>query len=269
MHAHYVPTCRFRRIPFVVGVEGVHDEAEEPMYEEFEVRWEGIMRADPQQVWDAFTVHTAAWIWDISYEPRVGGAERGLTSSGTVTAWDPPRHFQTRAQRPDGWRNELDYTLEPEADGTLLRYVHTGVFSSDYDEQYDQCMQHTAFYNHSMGEYLRHFAARDAEYVSLEAPGSFAGLCRRLGLADAPATGDEVRLEVAGLPTIEGTVDYATPAFLGLRTPDSLIRCFGRDAWGGEVAVTLHLFAPDADPAQAERSWTQWLNAAVATEASA
>ena len=53
------------------------------MYRDFEVRWQGVLPADPQQVWDAFTVHTAGWIWEIAYEPRVGGAERGLTAGTT------------------------------------------------------------------------------------------------------------------------------------------------------------------------------------------
>ena len=230
------------------------------MYQDFEVRWEGVLPGDPRQVWDAITVHAAGWIWDIAYEPRLGGAERGLTSGGgTVTAWDPPHHFQTRAERPDGWRNELDYTIEPRGDGTLLRYVHTSA-TSDYETEYDACVQHTHFYLHSMGEYVRHFAARDAAYVEIDAPGSFAAVCRRLGLDDGVAVGDAVRLK----PGLEGTVDYLTPAFLGVRTADSLVRVYGREARRRAVSVALHLFAEDADPAQAERTWSTWL---AATEA--
>ena len=48
----------------------------------FEMRWEGELPAAPQEVWDAFTRHSAGWLWPIAYEPRVGGAERGLTSGG-------------------------------------------------------------------------------------------------------------------------------------------------------------------------------------------
>jgi hypothetical protein len=231
------------------------------MFKEFEVRWEGVLPGDRQQVWDALTVYTSGWIWELDYEPRVGGAERGLTSAGgTVTAWDPPRHFQTRAERPDGWHNALDYTLEPRGDGTLLRYVHNGVISSDHDTEYDACVQHTAFYIHSMGEYVRHFAGREAAYVSIEPPGSFAAVCSRLGLRDGAAVGDHVRLA----PELEGTIDYLTPAFLGVRTADALVRVYGRDAWNGPVGVALHLFAQDADAARAERTWSEWLNATEA-----
>jgi hypothetical protein len=221
------------------------------MFEEFEVRWEGVLPGDPEQVWDAITVHAAGWIWEIEYEPRVGGAERGLTSAGgTVTAWDPPRHFQTRAERPDGWRNQLDYKFEPLGDGTLVRYVHNGV-TSDYATEYDACVQHTAFYFHSMGQYVRHFARRDAVYLEIDAPGSFAQVCGRLGLDDAAAVGDHV---VVG-PGVGGTLDYRTTAFLGVRTDDALVRVYGRERWGGPVTLALHLFAEDADPARAEATW--------------
>ncbi len=37
------------------------------MTTEFEVRWEGELPATPQQVWDAFTLHTAGWIWPTEY----------------------------------------------------------------------------------------------------------------------------------------------------------------------------------------------------------
>jgi uncharacterized protein YndB with AHSA1/START domain len=237
------------------------------MAEEFEVRWEGVLPADPEKAWDALTNRTTSWIWEISYEPRMGGAERGLTSAGgTVTAWDPPRHFQTRAERPDGWRNALDYTLEESPGGTLLRWFHTGVML-DYDAEYEQCVQHTDLYCHTVGEYLAHFTGRDAAYVGVDAPGSFAALRRRLGVPEGAAAGDRVRLEPDGLPPLDGTIDYLTPRFLGVRTADTMVRCFGRDAWGGTVGIGLHLFAPGADAAQAGRTWSRWLDSTLATGA--
>lgn len=113
---------------------------------DFEVRFEGELPATPQEVWNAITVHTTGWYWKISYEPRVGGAERGLTSAGgTVTASEPPRHFATRAERPDGWWNDLDYVLEPRGGGTFLDYTHTSVLAEDdYDLELDACRRHTA-----------------------------------------------------------------------------------------------------------------------------
>ena len=90
------------------------------MFKTMETRWELELPGEPQQIWDGFTRHAAAYLWPITYEPRVGGAERGLTSDGgTVTVWDPPRHFRTEATGPDGWFNTLDYRL----DGSHLTYV--------------------------------------------------------------------------------------------------------------------------------------------------
>lgn len=241
------------------------------MAEEFEVRWEGRLPAAPGTVWDAITVHTAGWLWKIAYEPRAGGAERGLTAGGgTVTAWDPPRHFATRATDGTGF-NELDYLLDPSGDGTYLRYRHRGVLGGDYDVELDACRRHTAFYYHSLVEYVRHFAGRAAAYVSADAPetsarGGFAALRRALGVADDVAVGDRVRLTLQGLEPIAGVVDYATETFLGVRTDDALYRFYGRDAWGWPVGVAHHLFSGEADEAAAEKAWRGWLEGVFAAE---
>ena len=71
--------------------------------------------------------------------------------------------------------------------------------------------------------------------------------------------GDPVRLEPAGLDPIDGVVDYATGAFLGVRSADALLRFYGRDRWGWPVGVAHHLFAPGADAAASERAWGDWV----------
>ena len=76
-----------------------------------------------------------------------------------------------------------------------------------------------------------------------------------------------MRLTPAGWTPIEGVVDYATGAFLGVRSADALYRVYGRDAWGWPVGVAHHLFADDADEAAAERAWGDWLDGVFATEA--
>lgn len=232
------------------------------MLRPFDVTWEAVMPGDPTQVWDAITKRSSAWIWPIEYEPRIGGAERGLTGSGTVTAWDPPRHFQTRAEKPTGWHNRLDYQLEPHAGGTLVRYAHESVAEADdYQRLYEECVEHTAFYRHSLGEYLRCFAGREAAYVGIDADVRFTDVCAGLGLPRAAAIGDAVRLEPAGLPAIEGRIDYLTSTFLGVRGDDLLFRVYGRDVWSDPLTLALHLFDPDADAATVERSWSEWMHA--------
>jgi uncharacterized protein YndB with AHSA1/START domain len=238
------------------------------MAEEFEVTWEGELPASPREVWDAFTRRTAGWLWDIDYEPRAGGAERGLTGGGgTVTVWEPHRRFVTRAVGDGGDVNQLDYVLEPRGEGTYLRFTHRGALAGDYDLELDACRRHTAFYYHSLGEYLRHFPGRDAAYVSVQAPETSAGdgfsaVRRALGVTADVAVGDRVRLEAAGT---EGVVDYATSEFLGVRGADALYRFYGRDRWNWPVAVAVHRFAGGAD--EAARAWGAWLDDVFSTEA--
>lgn len=227
----------------------------------FEVGFDGLLPGTPAQAWDAITVNAAGWSWPIEYEPWVGGAEKGLTfHGGTVTAWEPGRHFATRSEADDGWFNNLDYTLSESDRGTVLRFRHEGVFLTDWDNNLDACRQHTALYYHSLGEYLAHFAGRQADYVTVDAPktsaapGSFARLTAALGVPTYVAAGD--RVEFLG---IRGVADYATPNFLGVRTADGLHRIYGRDAFGWPVGVSGHLFTGGA--AAVEERWQNLLTA--------
>ena len=211
----------------------------------WEVRWEGDLPGTPEQIWDAFTRHTGAYLWPVTYEPRVGGAERGLNSEGgTVTAWEPQRHFRTEAR---GQHNILDYTL----DGTRLSYVHHGGAPEDeFDVQYDACVQHTNLYNHSLGEYVGHFAGREPHYLAFDdVPGSTEDVLARLGIPADAAAGDEVEL---------GVVDYREGSMVGVRAGDALIRVYGRDAWGWPVGVSIHSFDGPAD----EQTWRKRLEVA-------
>jgi uncharacterized protein YndB with AHSA1/START domain len=235
---------------------------------QWDVRWEGLLPASPAKVWAAVTVTPVGYLWPIEYEPRVGGAERGVTSGGgTVTAWEPERHFATRT-RPETERdgvNELDFVFAPHDGGatTYLRYRHRcAVPASDFDRQLTMCRAHTSFYQHSLGVYAAHFAGRVPAYVSADADGTFAAVRRALGLPDDVVAGDPVALTPDGLDQeIEGVVDYATGPFLGIRTADALLRVYGRDRWGYPVGIAHHLFAPDADADAATARWSSWLQA--------
>lgn len=140
------------------------------MAKESEVRFEGFMPTTPADTWAAITTASGGWLWPIQYEPRDGGAESGLTpNGGMVTVWKPSRRFVTYAEDETGWFNTLEYVLEPKDGGTYLRYEHTTVLD-DWDVEYDACEQHTAFYYHSLGEYLTHFNRRQAKYFKADAP---------------------------------------------------------------------------------------------------
>ncbi|GAB3708383.1 hypothetical protein GCM10027598_12660 [Amycolatopsis oliviviridis] len=233
------------------------------MAKESEVRFEGFLPTTPADTWAAITTGSGGWLWPIQYEPRDGGAESGLTpNGGMVTVWKPSQRFVTYAEDENGWFNTLEYVLEPKAGGTYLRYEHNTVLD-DFDVEYDACKRHTAFYYHSLGEYLTHFNRREVKYFKTDAPEAskapeaFEVVRTAVG---ATAAGDRVRFEVPGVGTIEGVVDYLTSAFIGIRTEDALYRFYGRNVWGWPVGIGHHLFAEDADADKAEKAWTAWLN---------
>ncbi|MEV7037728.1 SRPBCC domain-containing protein [Amycolatopsis sp. NPDC051061] len=227
------------------------------MTKEFEVGFEGTLAATPEECWRAVTVEAGSWSWPIRYEPWVGGKETGLTfHGGEVTVWQPGAHFATRCEK-DGWFNELDYTFERRGAVTHLTFVHRGVFLEDWDTNYDACRRHTAFYYHSLGEYLKHFAGRTATYAMTEARGSsaapdaFTTLKKALGVPEDVQVGTEITVR-----GIDGVVDYATPEFLGVRTADALYRCYGRNAFGWPIGVGRHHFG---DVAAGDEGWPAFL----------
>ncbi|MCM2576545.1 SRPBCC family protein [Streptomyces meridianus] len=234
------------------------------MGKEFEIRREGELPTTPEEYWDAITTGLGGWLWPMDIEPREGGS---AASVGTVTVWDPPHRLVTRAEGEDGWFNQLEHVVQAHEGGTVrFRYVHSGVFTDDWDNQYDGAGRHTDFYLHTLGQYLQHFSRRPVTYVSADgpkastAPDAFTTLRRDLGLGPATAQGDTVRVVLPGAGTQEAVVDYHAAHFTGLRTRDALYRFFGRNAFGAPVGVALHLFAEDADGTQAEESWQRWLD---------
>ena len=67
-----------------------------------------------------------------------------------------------------------------------------------------------------------------------------------LGLGDAAALGDAVRLDSAGLEPVEGSVDYVSPSMIGLRTSDALYR-FAFIPVGGGIYLGHHVYRDDVD----------------------
>ena len=175
------------------------------MAREFEIRREVELPATPEEVWEAVTTSegNAAWLFP------------GLADPSDIRVSEPPRRFTIRTEGEDGWFNSIEDVIEArDGSTTVLRYVHSGIFTDDWDNQYDAAGRHTDFYLHTLGEYLRHFKGRTATYVGggpggLEGPeasatpGSLDVLKRALGL-DRASVGDEARFDVDGLGTQEG-----------------------------------------------------------------
>jgi hypothetical protein len=230
------------------------------MSREFEIRREVELPATPEEVWEAATTSegNAAWLFP------------NLVDPADVRVSEPPHRFLVRTEGENGWFNAIEDVIEArDGSTTVLRYVHSGILTDDWDNQYDAADKHTDFYLHTLGQYLRHFKGRPATYVgggpdgivapeSSSAAGSLERLKRALGV-DGAAVGDTVTLDVEGLGPQEGVLDYANQHFLGIRTGDALYRVFGREAWGYGTAVSAHLFADDADEQRTTEAWSAYL----------
>ncbi|KOV64753.1 SRPBCC family protein [Streptomyces sp. MMG1121] len=247
------------------------------MARELEVRREQDLPATPEQVWEAVATGAGnlGWLYPMEIEPRVGGkATRG---DSTVVAWEPPHHFAVRATQDGGFSNTLTYRIEPADGGTShlrmgIHWVHTGVVDDTWrwDTKADAAEKHVDFYQHSLAEYLRHFAGRPAVYVkaaradSTDDPADFTALRRRLGLADGTAVGDQLSLDLPGTDggSEEVVVDWLSTDFVGLRGADALYRFFNGSSWNVPIWLGHHLFAENADEQQVTKGWSAWLNGA-------
>ncbi|MEV6023316.1 SRPBCC domain-containing protein [Streptomyces sp. NPDC052036] len=244
------------------------------MSKEFEIAREFEVDVTPEEVWEAITHGTGGYLWPMEPpEPRVGGA--GPFGS-EVIAWDPPHRYVNRVANVEGISqqtlNQLDHTIEPRDEGrrAWVRYVHSGIFVDDWDNQYDGASKHTDFYLHTLREYLTHFAPRPVTFATLNGPEASTGadaftvVAGALGLPEDATEGSPVGVRGPGGQSLDAVLDFRNPYFIGLRTEDALIRFFGRNHWGAPVGISVHDFAPDADAKANELAWQQWLDEAYA-----
>ncbi len=239
------------------------------MSREFEVTREVDLPAAPEDVWTAMTAQTSAWMFPTGEAPTGEG--------GPIQTWEPPQP----PRDPHGVAGrDLQRPRLPDRDrdgGTAhLRYVHSGILSDEWEDQYDAIGGHTDFYLHTLGQYLEHFNGRDVTYVgqpssgiegpeAAGAPDAMDTLRAALGATGANV-GDEVHAPMGDAGTIDGVIDYSTPEFLGIRTDDGLWRFFGRNFFpGGVVGMSAHVFVDGGvDAVAAEAALKKWLDSVYA-----
>ena len=223
------------------------------MAREFEIRREVELPGTPEDVWHAVSTEEglAAWLFPMETDPS------------QVKVSEPPHHLVVRMEGPDGWFNQIEQVIEARGGSTaVLRYVHSGIFDEDWDNQYDAAGQHTDFYLHTLGQYLAHFKGRPVTYIGGEDPsgiaarGGFEALKQALSVGDDTSAGDRVRF---GPDDLDGELTYVNPHFHGVRTADGLYCFFGRDAWGMQTGMTAHLFSDGVDKEATERAWSEWM----------
>jgi len=220
---------------------------------EFEIVFDGEIPGTPERVWEAVTNGTAAWMFPTDQWPSV------------MTVEEYPNHLVNRMDGPDGWFNQLEHVLEPLDGGRAkLHYVHSGIFEDNWDEQYDGASKHTAFYLHTLGQYLQHFDGKPVVFTDIQAPAAsqtpdgFVRLKKALGL-DGVAQGSPVAVEVDGVGTLSGELDFSNEHFLGIRTGDALYRFFGRNSFGSTVGMTVHDFSGGGDSEATANAWGAFL----------
>jgi len=230
------------------------------MGKEFTIVADGEFPAMPDELWDAVTTQEAAWLFPTD----------GMVGEELVV--ERPTHHINRMEGPDGWFNQLEQVIEERPNGrSYMRWVHSGVMVDDWDTQYDAASKHTAFYLHTLSQYLEFFRGRSVTFVDVQAPGTsatpegFDTVRRALGVENA-SVGDTVTLTIPGQVPTDAVVDYSTEHFVGLRTDAALIRVFGRNAFGAPVGITLHYF--DGSEAGAlSANWKAWLDGLYAPAA--
>ena len=237
------------------------------MPHEFKIEREVVLPVSPDEVFAAVTTGTAAWMFPTGGRDDIDGTS---PEAGPVVTWNPPSEFAVRVE-DDGWFNALEYVIEARDGGTAaIRYVHSGIFVDDWDNQYDGASKHTDFYLHSLGQYLRYFSGRPVTYVSVAGPvasgtpDAMSALHRAIGLGEGAVVGDSVKFDLPGAGSIDAVVDYVNPYFLGLRGDDALYRFYGRNHFGGTVDAAHHIFADGVDEAATQQAWQTWLDAVYA-----
>ncbi len=242
----------------------------------WEDRKDVALDASVEQVWEAVATGPGLDSWYMGHsqiEPGVGGTVRTEIGGGalesTVTHWEPPHRFAYRGHASeDGRFLAFEFQIEGQAGGrTLLRLVSSGFLpGDDWEAEYDAMTKGGALYVRTLIAYLTYFRGRTAWPISAYGPPvadwerARQVLTAALGLTVGVAEGDPVHCTpAAGLPPIDGVVDYVSADHLGVRTADALYR-FLRGFYGSGVVVAHHMFSARPDRAAVAHAWQDWLH---------
>ncbi|GLY77380.1 hypothetical protein Airi01_056470 [Actinoallomurus iriomotensis] len=191
----------------------------------------------------------------------------GFVQKSTITAWEPGERLAFREDSPDGTFTACEYLLEGRDGGsTVLRFVHSGILSDDWDaEYYDSMKAGDLMYLKQLAAYLKYFPGRHATrnlfLVGPAVPDNervWSRFAAALSLTGEMNQGAPVRLNVPGLPATDGVVEFlGTPYFVGVRTPHGIHLLI--KGYRNTLVVGYHGFSADEDEKEIESAWRSWL----------
>lgn len=257
------------------------------------VEMEILLPGTPEQVWEAIATGpgNAAWFVRGEIEPRVGGALRldfgaGVSTTGEVTAWEPPRRFGyvEREWAPGAPPVATEITIAARSgDSCVMRMVHS-LFSTtdDWDDQLEGFEAGWPGFFAVLRLYLKHFPRHGAGSFMAIVPSAHDGLaswvelCARLGLTGANVGERRDASGIAGAPSlpeawsgvVERVYQDAEQRYLVLRIEGAapglaLVGTFDKGAHKN-VNVCRYVYATDgaaaaARAAEVEPAWRAWL----------
>ncbi|MEC3976860.1 SRPBCC family protein [Amycolatopsis sp. H20-H5] len=243
------------------------------MGHEFELTSESEVIATPEEVWAAIATGPGIDSWFMGrteVESGVGGAVRTAfaeyTPDAPVTVWDPlERLVYGTEPAADGRFVAYEFLIEGRRGGsTVLRTVTSGFLpGDDWADEFEAMTTGMELFFRTLVEYLAYFAGRAASPVTAFGPPvadwdkAWFTLGVELGLDRRPVAGDLVRARIDERTAVEGVVYFANADTVGIRTTDALYR-FLR-GFGGPMVAGHHLFAPDQDAVESDRTWQAWL----------
>ncbi|MGA6167180.1 SRPBCC family protein [Amycolatopsis magusensis] len=243
------------------------------MSEERRLYKEISFEATPEQVWAAISSGPGMSIWFVPHEMGPEGEGEadfggGNTQAGRVLAREEGRRIvYGDTDSPAA----LEFVVEGRDNGgTVLRFTQSGFFDGDdWAGEYESFDRGWNLFFHNLAQYFRYFAGLPATTLvtgsttSLGPDAIWAKLSAALGVDPEVRLGDRVRLTPAGLPPIDGEVDYRVRGVLGVRAAEGLHRFQGFGAEGHGMVNSIHYYYGTApDRAATTAAWQQWLLAA-------
>lgn len=252
------------------------------------VEMEFLVPGTPEQVWNAIATGPgmSAWFVRTAVDERVGGtitfyfgeSDSEDTSSGPVTAWEPPVRF---GYEEIGWSGDAPpvatevVVTSRSDDQCVVRMVHS-LFADrdDWDDELESFESGWPAFFDVLRIYLRNFADRPAAAVRAMAvrPGddatAWATLTDALSLTGRNV-GERIQTP-SGAPQLAGVVERihqdATKREVTLRLeePGEGIAVLGTYRMGDEARVSSSIFfyGRDAEELAAteQTRWTAWLS---------